>query len=73
MEKTIFLAIFDKIFFSSLRKLRSSKNFFVKLPKKMDFFIFKVNLDFNDLIKNLKIYLKLLWWLRFYIAVFRVI
>ena len=45
MEKTIFLAIFDEIFFSSLR---SSKNF-VKLPKKMVFFIFKVNLDFNDL------------------------
>ena len=36
MEKTIFLANFIK-------------KFFVKLPKKMVFFIFNVNLFFNDL------------------------
>ena len=37
MGKTIFLAIFDKNFFSSLRKLRSSKKFLSNCQKKWFF------------------------------------
>ena len=48
MEKTIFLAIFDK-FFSSLLKLRSSKKFRQIAQKNGFFFIFKVISFFNDL------------------------
>ena len=39
MEKTIFWAIFDKHFFSSLRKLRSSKKF-CQIAQKNGFFHF---------------------------------
>ena len=48
MEKTIFLAIFDKNFFRHSASSVPQKNF-VKLSKKMVFFIFKVILFFNDL------------------------
>ena len=48
MEKTIFSAIFDKIFFVTPQAPFLKKNF-VQFSKKMVFFIFKVISFFNDL------------------------
>ena len=49
MKKKPFFGQFDKIFFEE-RSLRSDeKKFLSKIAKKMIFYIFEVNLDFNDL------------------------
>ena len=49
MEKTIFLANFDKNFFFVTSLCSVPQKNFVELSKKIIFFIFKVNLYFNDL------------------------
>ena len=63
MKKTIFLVNLSKIFFEE-RSLRSDeKNFLMKFDQKMVFYIFEVNLDFNDfLIFKLNIIKKFELW-----------
>ena len=66
MGKTIFLANFIKNFFFVTPQAPFLKKIFDNLSKKMVFFIFKVNLDFNYLcpfsIFKLNIFQKIELW-----------
>ena len=49
MKKNHFFGQFDKNFLMNGEKRSDEKNFLSKIGQKMVFFIFGVNLDFNDL------------------------